>query len=152
MRVADILHAMDTSSHAVITTKPDTPIDEANALMQKRRIGALAVKQEDLLVGILSERDVAKGLHTIGPDVVHRPVSDLMTKDVITCGPETNVGDAVEMMISNYIRHLPVLEDDTLIWIISMRDIVRFHITRLALENETLLEQVHALAAGEKLG
>jgi CBS domain-containing protein len=123
MQIADLLGAKGIG---VIALLPDTDISNAALLLSDQSIGVAAViDQEDGLVGILSERDITRGLAEYGAKVVDVRVDQLMTQKIIGCTPETSIEDAIDLMQNNGIRHLPVVEDDnSLIAMISIRDLM----------------------------
>jgi CBS domain-containing protein len=98
-------------------------------ILEKNRIGALVVvdtkeKQSDHhVVGILTERDIVKTISHHQLDIEKKPVSEIMSKNVVSASPETTTDEAISLMVENQIRHLAVLEEDRLIGVISMRDI-----------------------------
>tara|TARA_B100000700_G_C15063040_1_gene867355 strand:- start:6748 stop:7167 length:420 start_codon:yes stop_codon:yes gene_type:complete len=98
-------------------------------ILEKNRIGALVVvdtkeKQSDHhVVGILTERDIVKTISHHQLDIEQKPVSEIMSKNVVSASPETTTDEAISLMVENQIRHLAVLEEDRLIGVISMRDI-----------------------------
>ena len=123
MQVADLL---GPKGIGVIALLPDTDISNAALLLSDQSIGVAAViDQEKGLVGILSERDITRGLAEFGAEVVTIKVGQLMTRKIVSCAPETSIEDAIDLMHDNGIRHLPVLEDGKdLIAMISMRDLI----------------------------
>lgn len=123
MQIADLLGAKGIG---VIALLPDTDISSAALMLSEQSIGVAAiVDQEDGLVGILSERDITRGLAEFGADVVDVKVDQLMTRKIVSCTPNTSVEDAIVLMQENGIRHLPVVENDKhLIAMISMRDLI----------------------------
>ena len=123
MQIADLLGAKGIG---VIALLPDTDISNAALLLADQLIGVAAViDQEEGLVGILSERDITRGLAEFGAEVVNVRVDQLMTRKIVSCTPETSVEDASSLMHHNGIRHLPVMEDgNRLIAMISMRDLM----------------------------
>ena len=98
-------------------------------ILEKNRIGALIVvdKKDDLsdhhVVGIITERDVVKTISHHQLDIEEKPVSEIMSKKVISASPESSTEEAIKLMVENQIRHLAVLDGDKLIGVISMRDI-----------------------------
>ena len=98
-------------------------------ILEKNRIGALVVvdtkeKQSDHhVVGILTERDIVKTISHHQLEIEQKPVSEIMSKNVVSASPETTTDEAISLMVENQIRHLAVLEKDRLIGVISMRDI-----------------------------
>ena len=123
MQIADLLGAKGIG---VVALLPDTDISNAALLLSDQTIGVAAVIDEDEgLVGILSERDITRGLAEYGAKVVDVRVDQLMTRKIVSCTPETTIEDAITLMQDNGIRHLPVVEDGTyLIAMISIRDLM----------------------------
>ena len=123
MQIAEIL---GQKGIGVIALLPDTTVSGAGLLLSEQSIGvAVVIDPEAGMQGILSERDITRGLAEFGADVVEMCVSELMTRDVVSCDPDCEVEDAVTMMQERNIRHLPVIEDsDHLIGMVSMRDLM----------------------------
>lgn len=113
----------------VFVIPQDETVVRACEILEKNRIGALIVvdKKDDLadhhVVGIITERDVVKTISHHQLDIEEKPVSEIMSKKVISASPESNTEEAIKLMIENQIRHLAVLDGDKLIGVISMRDI-----------------------------
>jgi CBS domain-containing protein len=91
--------------------------------MAEKNVGALPVVEGSKLVGIFTERDVARTV--ILRDCLNRPVSDLMTRDVITISPEQDIKECMALITDECVRHLPVLDNGELIGIVSIGDIVK---------------------------
>ncbi|HEY1385843.1 MAG TPA: CBS domain-containing protein [Dongiaceae bacterium] len=130
MKVGQILKAKGTR---ILSIRLREPVAAAAKLMVAENIGALVVTDVVLtegstVVGMLSERDIVRALVTRGPDVMKMPVENLMTKKFISCAPDDDLGDAVEKMDRHGIRHLPVLEEHTLVGVLSVRDVI--HVVR----------------------
>ena len=123
MQIAEIL---GTHGIGVIALLPNTLVSGAALLLADQSVGAAVVIDPDRgMIGILSERDIMRGLGQYGADVAEMSVAELMTRDVISCDPESSVDDALSIMKSMNIRHLPVIEcDNQLVGMISMRDLV----------------------------
>lgn len=138
MRVSDILRKKGSE---VATIAPSATIAEALALLSERGIGAIVASTDGQTIdGILSERDIVRAMHRLGADALDQAVSDLMTSSVHTCTAEQRVDQMMTTMTENRFRHMPVVDAEGLIGIISIGDVVA---TRVAeLENETIvLEQ-----------
>jgi CBS domain-containing protein len=118
-RVADIM-ATD-----VLGVAPDTSLVEATRRMHERRVGAVVVRDGERLVGILTERDVLRALAT---DRVGGPVSESMTAHPDTVDADEQVGHAASLMIHGGFRHLPVVDGDTVVGMVSIRDLVRLSV------------------------
>lgn len=132
-------------SNNLVAVSPDHDIRQAAAIMVEQAISALIVETEDgHLAGILTERDIARyfSVEETGRTAL---VSDAMTRDVITCSLEHPVSEIADIMSDSNIRHIPVLADGRITSIVSIRDIVRFHLATLENENRTLRDLVAAL-------
>ena len=106
----------------VLAVEPATPLVEAARRMHDRRVGAVVVTEGGRLVGIVSERDVLRAVATGRLDA---PVRDLMTRAPETVGPDETAGHAGVLMIHGGFRHLPVVDGDDVVGMLSIRDLVR---------------------------
>lgn len=122
MQIADIL---GPKGIGVVALLPDTTISGAALLLSEQSIGvAVVIDIEQGMIGILSERDITRGLAEYGAEIVDMPVENLMSRGVVSCDPECSVEDALTMMRENQIRHLPVIENGTdLVAMVSIRDL-----------------------------
>ena len=111
------------------TTPPATPVSEVAESMVKGRFGSAVVMEGSWLVGIFTERDVLRAAAS-GSDLTSSPVSEWMTRDPVTAGPDVDADDAAETMMGQGFRHLPVVDGTTVLGIVSLRDILRVRIRR----------------------
>lgn len=123
---------------SIITCKADTPVRDAVALLAEKRIGALPVMKAGDVVGIFSERDVLYRLHDQGPSVLDKPVGDVMTAPAVTVEPDTEVLHAMSLMTRRRIRHLPVVENGTMLGFVSIGDLVKHRIDSIESEAEAM--------------
>ncbi len=122
-------------SHRIITIRPDTSIPEAARILKEEHIGALMIMGDDgTLVGIMSERDIVRAIPEHGADLFSLSVEQLMTRSVVTCGPDARVHQIMEKMTAGHFRHMPVLEDGNLIGMISIGDVVKTRLDELETE------------------
>jgi CBS domain-containing protein len=137
MKVESILAAKGES---VETIRPDREIALAAVKLRDARIGALVVSTDGKEVkGIISERDIVRGLAERGANVLDLTVRNLMTPKVITCTPEDSVTHLMKLMTSKRIRHLPVISaDGELCGIVSIGDVVKNRLEELELEATVL--------------
>jgi CBS domain-containing protein len=137
MKVDTILKS---KGHVVETIRPSQTIAVAVEHMRKAKIGALVVSEDGSTVaGILSERDLARGLAEHGASILNMAVKDLMTRKVITCAPEDSITRLMAVMTSQRIRHIPVVDGDgRLAGIISIGDVVKNRLEELELEAAVL--------------
>ncbi|MGR3484723.1 MAG: CBS domain-containing protein [Paracoccaceae bacterium] len=118
---------------------PSAGLRDAVALMSKHRIGTVVVSDDGATpAGILSERDVVRELGTRGDAVLDLTVADVMTPDPVTCTPSETVDRALAIMTDGRFRHLPVLEDGTMVGIVSIGDLVKARIEHLEHERGAL--------------
>lgn len=122
----------------IISVTGDRPLIDCVQVLRKHRIGAVLVMDGGALSGVLSERDIIRGLATEGADILSQPASTLMTKEVITCSPDIDLLSALELMTNNRIRHLPVTQGETLLGVVSIGDLVKGRIQESELEAEAL--------------
>ncbi|BAX93538.1 CBS domain-containing protein [Mycobacterium shigaense] len=135
MRIADVLR---NKGAAVTTINAEATVAELLAGLAEQNIGAMVVVGDEGVVGIVSERDVVRQLHTHGASVLSRPVSKIMTTMVATCG-KTDTVDAISvLMTTNRVRHVPVLDGKKLIGIVSIGDVVKTRMEQLEAEQEQL--------------
>ncbi|HLY55872.1 MAG TPA: CBS domain-containing protein [Stellaceae bacterium] len=122
----------------VVTVLPETPVSALVRLLAERRIGAApVVDAAGTVVGIVSERDVVRGLAG-DTHILDHPVSRLMTSDVRTCGLNDTVLEVMEIMTAGRFRHLPVVENGRLAGIVSIGDVVKQRIEEAQFEVDAL--------------
>lgn len=135
MRIRDVLRAKGS---AVATVTATTTVTAFLAELAVHNIGAMVVIGPDGILGIVSERDVVRRLHTYGPDLLHRPVGEIMTTEIVTCSPDDRVDDLAAVMTNNRARHVPVLEGGRLVGIVSIGDVVKNRMEELQAEQQQL--------------
>lgn len=136
MKISDVLRNKGTD---VVTVTPDSSVGELLALLAEHRIGAVVVSSgEGSVDGIVSERDVVRGIHRDGVAVLEGPVSAIMTAEVHTCGEHDEVRDLATQMTERRIRHVPVVREGKLVAIVSIGDVVAHRIRDLAAERDQL--------------
>jgi CBS domain-containing protein len=119
----------------VTTINPEATVGEAARLMTDRDIGALVVSDKwGKVVGIISERDVARGAGREGGHVLDRPVSALMVHPVLSCRPEDDVKHAMTVMTLHKVRHLPVMVGAELRGMVSVGDLVKYRLDEIETE------------------
>jgi CBS domain-containing protein len=112
----------DVMTRSLLAVEPAATVGEAATLMGERRAGSALVMEGDRLLGIFTERDIVRALGQHF-DAAGHPVSEWMTADPITVPPDTPVRDALERMISGGFRHLPVVDEEAVVGVVSMRDL-----------------------------
>jgi CBS domain-containing protein len=129
----------------VISISPETSVAALVHLLAERRIGAVPVLDAmGQLLGIISERDVVSSLAAKGADVLEMPASAFMTRTPRTGTPATTVQQAMEIMTNGRFRHLPILQDNQMIGMVSIGDVVKARISQQTQEVESLKAYVAA--------
>jgi CBS domain-containing protein len=116
VRVSEIM------TNAAVIDQPDDTLVEAARKMWEQQTGSLLVIDGEDLVGILTERDVLKAVAT-GANLTDTRISEVMTKDLVTVGPQTSLREAAKVMADRWIRHLPVMDGGKLVGVVSQRDL-----------------------------
>ena len=139
MQVENILQS---KGRAVTTVTAGSTIAEAVTLLNTKKIGAVVVVDGKRVVGILSERDVVRHLGTDWAALANRPVSDVMTKYVVSVSRFETVADVMERMSEKRIRHMPIVENGELVGIVSIGDVVKRKIEETEQEATALKEYI----------
>ncbi len=127
----------------VITIEPTATLADAVRTLAEQRIGAVVITGPDNQVaGILSERDIVRALAKRGTGALDEPVGQVMTRRVITCTESETVGHLMERMTGGKFRHLPVVQDDRLVGIISIGDVVKYRLWEMEQESNALREYI----------
>lgn len=123
----------------IISVKPDEHVSEVTKILSEKRIGTVVVSTDGLTAdGILSERDIVRELGKRGTACLDDKVKDLMTRKLVTCAPGDSVAGVLEQMTEGRFRHVPVIEDDHVIGLISIGDVVKAQLSELSMEKEAL--------------
>lgn len=123
----------------VITVGIDEKITEVTRTLAVERLGAVVVMDDDgKLAGIISERDIVRALNERGAAVQDLGVGELMTRSVITCTPENSIEEVMELMTSHQIRHLPVVDGDALLGVVSILDVVKSRLSEVETDYSVL--------------
>jgi CBS domain-containing protein len=122
----------------VETISPDMTLSHAIGILTEHKIGAVVVVDAGRVRGILSERDIIKAVGAAGAEALDHPVAQVMTSNVITCERTDTVDQLMDAMTGGRFRHIPVIEDDALIGIISIGDVVKQRIAETEMEAEQL--------------
>lgn len=131
MTIAAILQG---KGHDTITVAADTRVADAARLLAERRIGALPVIDNERVAGIFSERDILYCLAKEGAAALDRTVAELMTSPALTVDTSLSVLAALSLMTQRRVRHLPVVENERLVGLVSIGDLVKYRIERIEAE------------------
>jgi CBS domain-containing protein len=141
MRINQVLAAK--ARQDVVTVSPDASVRDLLRLLSEHNVGALVVSSDGKkLEGIVSERDVVRRLCD-NDALLEATVSSIMTSDVHTCDGEHPVNDLMQVMTERRIRHVPVMDGDELVGIISIGDVVKNRLSELEFERDQLDKYVH---------
>ncbi len=140
-----VKHILGNKGREVVTISSDATLSEAARELARHRIGALVVRNEDgSILGVISERDIVRAVSEASVFALPKPVSAYMTRAVATCSESDTVDSLMETMTSGRFRHLPVVDDDRLVGIVSIGDIVKTRIAETVEEATTLREYIAA--------
>jgi len=129
---------LDTKGHQIVSVEPEAKLSAAINTLGERKIGAVLVMSKGSIEGILSERDIVRALGERGAGVLDQPVSEVMTRKVVSCRQSDTVAAIMEMMTMGKFRHLPVVEGERVVGLISIGDIVKWRVQEYENEQEAL--------------
>ena len=140
-----VKHLLDNKGRHVISVAPDNSVLDAIKIMADKAIGSLVVLQDDKLMGIMSERDYARKVIIKGRSSESTQVAEIMTPDVVTTSSSQTVNECMNLMTERKIRHLPVVEDNQVIGMISIGDLVEAIIS----DQQEEIEQLEHYISGQ---
>ena len=135
-----VQHILNTKNNANLITVPlKIDLSGAISILAARKIGVVIVSETGKnALGILSERDIIRALSEAGTNALSAPVEQFMSRDVVTCSPQTSADDVLALMTKNRFRHMPVLEEGALIGLISQGDVVFARLQEISMEKDAL--------------
>jgi CBS domain-containing protein len=134
---------LDIKGRAVATVAPDATLAQAVRLLAEKKIGALVVTgPADGIAGIISERDIVRAFAAQREKALASPVSEYMTRKVVTCTTDDTVTDLMQRMTTGRFRHVPVLEHGRLAGIVSIGDVVKLRVAEMERESEALKDYI----------
>ncbi len=137
MTVQRILDSQQTVERAYIS--PDAKVRDVLSSLAFRNVGALVVSTDgDTVEGLVSERDIVRGLQKIGAGLLDQPVRELMTEKVVTCVATDRAAGIMAVMVSRHLRHVPVVEDGKFVSMISIRDLLQLRLTEVQSEADAM--------------
>lgn len=137
-----VKHLLDSKGRHIISVSPDASVFDAIKLMAEKTIGSLVVIDDENLCGIITERDYARKVIIKGRSSESTRVSEIMSTDVFTTSSAQTVKDCMKLMTEKRIRHLPVVEDNNVIGMISIGDLVQAIISDQQEEIEQLEQYI----------
>lgn len=120
-----VKHLLDKKGRHVVSIAPDASVFDAIKLMAEKAVGSLLVMEDEELHGIVTERDYARKVIIKGRSSESTAVSEIMSADIVSTTSAETVNSCMEMMSSKGVRHLPVVEDNRVVGMLSMRDLVQ---------------------------
>jgi CBS domain-containing protein len=135
---------LEQSKRPVYSVEPSATVREALEIMAQQNIGALLVLDDHSLVGIFSERDYARKVVLKGKSSNDAKVSEIMTSKVITINTKHTIDQCMQIMTDNHIRHLPIVNDQDVMGLISIGDVVR----EMMDHQKSMIERLQAYIAG----
>ena len=129
---------LDTKGDGVVTIDTSLNLQSAADLMMRHRIAALIVTDHAQPVGLLSERDLVGAMAEKGPRAAETPIRDVVMDLMLTVSPEQSLKRAMMLMTSKRVRHLPVVEDEELIGIVSLGDVIKYRLDEMEMESNVL--------------
>lgn len=143
-KVRNILEAKGNGSD-IFSVEPNTIVYAAIEVMAQKNIGGLLITENGKLVGIFTERDYARKLILKGKSSKDTTIGELMTKNPFTVTPDSSIEECMTLMSNRRIRHLPVVENESLVGVISIGDVVRFIIE----EQKSIIAHLESYIAGQ---
>jgi CBS domain-containing protein len=142
MKISALLAVKGAS---VVTIRPDASVAEAVAALGRYNVGALVVSTDGRSVdGIISERDIVRGLDQLGSGVLEPQVDTIMSAEVHTCSPEDTVESLMSTMTEHRVRHVPVVEGGVLAGMVSIGDVVKNRMEELEQDRDALVDYINA--------
>lgn len=140
MNVATILKSKGCN---IITAVSDTSVQEIAKTLAKHKIGCIVVMDTaNTIAGIVSERDIVRSIANAGLSALEKPVSSCMTKNVITCRESDTIDQLMAEMTAGRFRHLPVVDGDVLVGLISIGDVVKLRIAEAEMEAAAMRDYI----------
>ena len=127
----------------VVTASGDVKVSEIVQILKDKRIGAVVISDDGATVaGILSERDIVRALAEQGAKILDGRAEALMTRDVVKCASNRTIADVMSTMTEGRFRHLPIVDDGTLVGIVTIGDVVKLRLQEVEAESEAMRELI----------
>ena len=138
-----VANLLDEKGRDILSVTPETSIAAAGEILADKRIGSVLVLADDgSIAGVLSERDIVRGLAETGPELLQQPASSIMTRQVIVADVSDNMMSVMACMTERRIRHLPVLQDGRPVGVISIGDVIKARLSELEGQSEQLRDYI----------
>ena len=141
-----VRHILEAKGGHIWSVSPDTTVYDALKLMAEKNLGVVLVQKGDKLMGIFSERDYARKIILKGKSSRETAVEEIMTPDVVTVEPKNSIEECMGLMTNKRIRHLPVIESEKIVGVVSIGDIVKAIIS----EQEYTIKQLENYITGKR--
>jgi CBS domain-containing protein len=140
MHVKNILSVKGSN---VVSIEPTATLETAVRTLAQHKIGALLVLGPDRrIIGILSERDIVRVLAEQGASALTQPLAQVMTRKVFTCSPSETIAVIMEWMTAGKFRHVPVIEQDQVVGVVSIGDVVKYRLQEMEHESAALRDYI----------
>jgi CBS domain-containing protein len=146
MIMTTVRSVLQTKDNTIWSIAPDALVFDALKIMADKNVGALLVTQKEKVVGIFSERDYARKIVLKGESSHTTAIKDVMTSGVLSVNPEQSIDECMALMTNKHVRHLPVLENEKLIGLVSIGDVVKAIIS----EHEYTIKQLENYITGSR--
>lgn len=143
LKVKELIRLKD---NPVWTIAPGESVRSAVRLLTEKKIGALPVLKDSLVIGIITERDIVRAVNRLGLAALDKEVHEMMTREVVVISGETTLEDCMQLMTDHHFRHLPVLEDEELVGIVSIRDLIK----KVLPQRDALIEDLEKYIRGSR--
>jgi CBS domain-containing protein len=127
--MSTVRNLLQKKGNAVYSVSPDSCVYDALEYLEEKNLGSLVVVENEKLIGVFTERDYARKVILKGRSSKETAIRDIMSSNPVFVNPDTSIGDCMELMSDKLIRHLPVMENDKLIGLVSIGDIVKYIIS-----------------------
>ncbi len=121
-----VKNILDSKGNKIFSTTPETTVYDALVQLHEKNISALLVVENDNPIAMFTERDYARKVILKGKSSKETYIREIMSPELITISPDKSIEDAMRLMTTKFIRHLPVTENDTLLGVISIGDVVKY--------------------------
>ncbi|KQT86303.1 CBS domain-containing protein [Aurantimonas sp. Leaf443] len=140
-----VRHILDTKGRDVLTATQTATVHDVARTLAEKKVGALVLLGPDgRLAGIVSERDVVRVIARSGVDSLSQTIDEVMTLKVTTCTQDTTVDEAMELMTNGRFRHLPVIENERVVGVVSIGDVVKQRIETVEREASEMRDYISA--------